>query len=135
MNNPKSEIQNPKSAIGVAIFAEQDEGALVRVSLELASKARELADRLKTTAGAFLLGGPGIESTASELLAYGLDKVFIIEDRRLHHYDTLPYAKVLCRLIRQTAPQAVLYGATPIGRDLGPHVASTMKCGRKLVRL
>ncbi|MGD0091299.1 MAG: electron transfer flavoprotein subunit alpha/FixB family protein [Planctomycetota bacterium] len=117
------------SQVGVVVFAEQDEGALVRVALELASRARELADRLRTTAGAFLLGGQGIEAAAAELIAYGMDKVYVISDRRLHHYDTLPYAKVLVRLIRQTAPLAVLYGATPIGRDLAPRIASELRVG------
>jgi electron transfer flavoprotein alpha subunit len=117
------------NSVGVAVFAEQDEGKLVRVAIELASKARELADRLHTTAGAFLLGGPGVEALAAELIAYGLDKVFIVEDRRLQHYDTIPYAKVLVRLIRQSSPQCVLYGATPVGRDLAPRIASELRVG------
>ncbi|MCY3023445.1 MAG: electron transfer flavoprotein subunit alpha/FixB family protein [Planctomycetota bacterium] len=118
-----------EDSIGVAVFAEQDEGALVRVSYELASKARELADRLKTGAGAYLIGGPGIEASAAELVAYGMDQVYVVEDRRLHHYDTLPYAKVLTQLIRRTSPQAVLYGATPVGRDLAPRIASELRVG------
>ena len=114
---------------GVAVFAEQDEGALVRVAIELASKARELADRLRTSAAAYLIGGQGLEAAAAELIAYGVDKVFLVEDRRLHHYDTLPYAKVIVRLIRETSPQAVLYGATPVGRDLAPRIASELRVG------
>jgi electron transfer flavoprotein alpha subunit len=117
------------SSVGVAIFAEQDEGALVRVSFELAAKARELADRLNTTAGAYLIGGPGIGKLAAELIAHGLDCVYVVEDRRLHHYDTLAYAKLLVKLIRQSAPQAVLYGATPVGRDLAPRIASELRTG------
>ncbi|HEY3322100.1 MAG TPA: electron transfer flavoprotein subunit alpha/FixB family protein [Planctomycetota bacterium] len=114
---------------GVAIFAEQDEGVLVRVSHELASKARELADRLNTTAAAYLIGGEGIGKVAAELIAYGIDKVFVVEDKRLKHFDTLPYAKVLVRLIRQTSPVAVLYGATPVGRDVAPRIASELRTG------
>jgi electron transfer flavoprotein alpha subunit len=114
---------------GVAIFAEQDEGELVRVSHELASKARELADRLGTIATAYLLGGPGVEAAAAELIAFGADRVYVVEDRRLHHFDTLPYAKVLTRLIRQTSPEVVLYGATAVGRDLAPRIASELRVG------
>ena len=118
-----------EDSVGVGIFAEQDEGALARVSYELAAKARELADRLKTNAAAYLLGGIGIEQTAAELIAYGIDRVFVAEDQRLRHYDTLPYAKILVRLIRQTSPQAVLYGATAVGRDLAPRIASELRVG------
>ncbi|MCK4624122.1 MAG: electron transfer flavoprotein subunit alpha/FixB family protein, partial [Phycisphaerae bacterium] len=57
------------------------------------------------------------------------DKVYMVEDEKLTHYQTTGYAKVICGLISEHKPQVVMYGATPIGRDLAPSVASAMKCG------
>jgi electron transfer flavoprotein alpha subunit len=35
----------------------------------------------------------------------------------------------MCQMIQKHKPQIVLYGATPIGRDLAPRIASEMKAG------
>ena len=40
----------------VWVFAEQEDGSLSEVSLELCSKARELADQLKVSMGSVLAG-------------------------------------------------------------------------------
>ena len=63
------------------------------------------------------------------LIAQGVDNVYAVEDPRLGHFQTLPYARVLCHLIEKHKPQIVLYGATALGRDLAPRVASEMRAG------
>lgn len=113
----------------VAIVAEQDDGQLVRVSLELASKARELADRLKVRVSAFLIGGEGTAEHVAELAAHGVDRVYLVDDRRLRHYETRPYEKLVLRMVRQCQPQIVLFGATAVGRDLAPRIASSLRTG------
>ena len=113
----------------VAVFVEQDEGVLANVSLELICKARELADRLKTSVTGYLLGGKGIEASSKDLVALGADDVMVVEDNRLRRYETLPYEKIVTHLIKKSSPQIVLYGATPVGRDLAPRVASALRVG------
>ncbi|NLF32332.1 MAG: electron transfer flavoprotein subunit alpha/FixB family protein [Planctomycetes bacterium] len=112
----------------VWVFAEQEGGALSDVPLELLSKARELADALGVKVGAVLLGSD-VKALAAKLIAHGADRVYVAQDGRLAHYQTNGYAKVLCDLIGRHAPQICLFGATPIGRDLAPRVASAMRCG------
>ena len=112
----------------VWVFAEQEAGALSEVPLELLSKGRELADRLGVPLAGVLLGG-GVEHMADPLIAHGADKVYLAEEPRLGQYQTNGYAKVLCDLIHAHEPQICLFGATPIGRDLAPRVASQMRCG------
>jgi electron transfer flavoprotein alpha subunit len=99
------------------------------VARELASKARELADRLGVGVTAYLLAPPGSELEADELIHYGADSVYLVEDDRLRHFDTLAYARLLVGLIRQTRPEIVLYGATAVGRDLAPRIASELRVG------
>lgn len=112
----------------VWVFAEQEDGSLHDVVLELCGKARQLADTLKVPVGA-VLPGHQVRALAGKLIAHGADRVYLVEDSRLAHYQTIPYARVLCTLIEKYRPQIVLYGATPLGRDLAPRVASAMQAG------
>lgn len=112
----------------VWVFAEQEDGTLHDVSLELCGKARDLADRLGVRVGA-VLPGSQMAGEAARLIAHGVDNVYLVDNPRLAHYQTGPYARVLATLIEKHEPQVVLYGATPLGRDLAPRVASTMRAG------
>ena len=117
---------NPKG--DVWIFAEQEQGTLSDVPMELCSKARHLADTLKVKLSAVLLG-KDVRELAYRLIANGVDTVFLAEHPLLAQYQTEPYARILCELIGQHKPQIVVYGATVMGRDLAPRVASQMRCG------
>ena len=112
----------------VWVFAEQEAGKLSDVPLELLSKGRELADQLGVSLGAMLLGH-NVEPLSAGLIACGADKVYLVDDERLGHYQTTSYNKTVCSLIEQYKPQICIYGATPMGRDLAPTVASALKCG------
>jgi electron transfer flavoprotein alpha subunit len=112
----------------VWVFAEQEDGSLHDVVLELCGKARELAGRLGVKVGA-VLPGANLDGLPRRLIAQGVDKVYVVDDPKLGHYQTRPYAYVLCELIQKYAPQIVMYGATALGRDLAPRVASQMRAG------
>jgi electron transfer flavoprotein alpha subunit len=112
----------------VWVYAEQEDGSLHDVSLELCGKARDLADRLGVKAGA-VLAGNGVKSLPGKLIAQGVDKVYVVDDPRLSHFSTLPYARVLTNVINKHQPQIVIYGATALGRDLAPRVASELRAG------
>ena len=110
------------------IFAEQEDGELKPVALELLGKARELADQLNVQIGALLLGSD-VNGMVDALAHHGADKVYLADDSELEHYRTLPYAKVVRETIKQHQPQIVLFGATMIGRDLAPRIASYLHAG------
>ena len=112
----------------VWVFAEQEDGELHDIALELCGKARELADRLGVRMAAVLLGH-NVRYVSRRPIAHGADKVYVVEDERLKHYQTQPYARAVCTLIEKHKPQIVIYGATAMGRDLAPRVASAMKAG------
>lgn len=112
----------------VWVFAEQDRGVLNRVALELLGKARELADTLGSRACAVLIGRD-VEPLAESLFAHGADVVYLAEHPDLHDYLTLPYTRVMVDLVREHQPEIVLYGATIIGRDLAPRIASALTTG------
>jgi electron transfer flavoprotein alpha subunit len=112
----------------VWVVAETSGSQIAEVSLELLSKASELARKLKTGVAAVLLGN-SVEPLAAELISYGADVVFLAEDDRLKSYVAAPYASIIARLLTQEKPEIVLYGATSTGRDLAPRVASQIRAG------
>jgi electron transfer flavoprotein alpha subunit len=112
----------------VWVVAEQNDGQLHDVSLELLSKGRQLADRLHVRLAAVLLGAK-VQELAQRLVQHGADRVLAGEDARLAHYQTNPFAKIVSQLIEEHRPQIVIFGATPVGRDLAPRVASTVRAG------
>jgi len=112
----------------VWVFAEQHNGKLEDVPIELMSKARHLADILSVKLAALLLGNDAA-GLATRLIQYGADKVYLAEHPLLGSYQTNSYAKVILDLIHKHKPQIVLYGATIAGRDLAPRVASAAKAG------
>lgn len=112
----------------VWVFAEQEDGQLSEVPLELLGKGRELADRLGVPLAAVLLGS-GVEPLAAKLFEYGADKVHLVDDPELKVFRNKAYRHALVETIRETAPQIVLFGATHMGRDLAPSVASALRCG------
>ncbi|WMJ79227.1 electron transfer flavoprotein subunit alpha/FixB family protein [Clostridium sp. MB40-C1] len=113
---------------GVWVFAEQRDGELQKVALELLGKGREIADKLNVELTAVLLGNK-IEAVAKDLLAYGADKVLYAEDEKLAHYTTDAYTRVICDLVNEKKPEVLFIGASFIGRDLGPRVAGRLSTG------
>ena len=110
------------------MYKRQDEGKLADVSLELLSKARELADRLGKKVGA-VLPGHNVGDLAGTLIAHGADVVFVADDPALARYTTVPYAQVVSRTVKDSDPEVVLFGASLGGRDLAPRVASRLRTG------
>jgi electron transfer flavoprotein alpha subunit len=112
----------------VMVYIQQDGGEPAVVSLELVSKARELADTLGVGVSAALFGEK-VSPAVPRLAGLGADTVYLHEDPRLKRYTPVPYAKLMIQAIADYKPQIVLYGATTTGRDLAPRVASYLKVG------
>ena len=112
----------------VWVFAEQEDGVLSEVALELLSKANELAAPLGSRVASFL-PGHGVRALAGELIAHGSDLVYLADHEDLETYTTLPYERIGVELIREHRPEIVLFGATPVGRDLAPRIASHLRTG------
>lgn len=112
----------------VMVFIEQNNSRIADVSLELVSEGKKLADKLGVTIDAVALGH-NLEKEIEVLGHYGCHTVFYIDDERLSHFTSVPYAKTIVEIIKKHEPQIVLFGATTTGRDVAPRVASELKCG------
>ena len=112
----------------VWVFIEQEEGTIARVSLELLSKARELAKQLHGPVSCLLMGNE-IGHLVESIIQHGAETVFLVDHPELNIYRTLPYARVAIDLVKEHRPYIFLLGATPIGRDLAPRIASACSAG------
>ncbi len=112
----------------VFVYIELENGAAADVSMELLTKGRELANTLKVDLDAVVIGSLS-EELHAELAKYGVDTVWTAQDEIFAPYRTLPHTSVLKGVIEQEQPQIVLFGATSIGRDLGPRVSSALHSG------
>ncbi len=112
----------------VWVFAEQREGALMNVAIELLGEGRKLADELGCKLCALLLG-KDVAPLADDLFSYGADKVYLAQSPLLENYTTDGYTTVISEMIGTYKPEIVLYGATNIGRDLGARIAARIDTG------
>ncbi|MFB3765680.1 MAG: FAD-binding protein [Methanotrichaceae archaeon] len=106
----------------VWVFSDQEGGEISQASYELLGKARELADQINTKVGAVLIGQDGLK-LADSLISYGADKVYIAASDRLNDFMPVPYSRIVCELLEKHKPQIMLFGATPLGRELAPRIA------------
>ena len=93
---------------GVWVFAEQEDGKLSDVGLELLTKGRELAGVLNTKLSAVLLGH-GVKDLAKTLIAHGADEVLVAEDERLADYLAAPYTRVITDAVRAKKPAIMIW--------------------------
>lgn len=114
---------------GTAIYAQQVDGKLSPIALELLGKARDLANDLDDKTVTAVLIGYQVSGLVDELAAYGADKVVVIDDPELKDYRTEPYTQALAGYINEFKPEIVLVGATAIGRDLGPRTSARVQTG------
>lgn len=112
----------------IIVYCETDNGALCDVSLELMTKARDLAGSLSCNVEALLIGH-SVAGLADTLYKYGASVVHLADDPRLEFYRTLPYAALTIALFKEQKPQIALFGATSVGRDLAPRVSSALHSG------
>ena len=115
-------------AKGIWVFIEQNKSGIRKVSLELLSQGRLIADKTGDPLVA-VIPGKGVGPLAGKAAAYGADKVIIVEDDKLADYTTGAYTSALNKLIRKEEPQAVLIGNTAIGKDLAPRLAQRLGVG------
>lgn len=113
---------------GVLAFVEVDNEEIKPVGLEMLSTARKLANKLKESCSAVVLGVKG-EKVRSILSEYGADKIYVVENELLRSYNTEIYTNVMVGILSTYKPNIVLFGATHLGRDLAPRVAARIDTG------
>jgi len=108
---------------GVWIFSENRD-----LTLELIGKGSELANRLQTDLAAVLLG-QNVDGQADELIGYGADKVYVVDDPLFKDLHAEPYVSALTNLAKQYKPDILLIGSTKRGKEIASRVATRLEAG------
>ena len=111
------------------VFAEQRQGELVEVGLELLGKALELAHPAGWKVASVLVGHASEKALCEQLLSFGADEVIVADHPLLRSYCSQSYAKILGKLVREYDPKVFLLGATAMGSDLGARLAARLRTG------
>ena len=112
----------------VWVFAEQRQGTLTPVVVELLGEGRKLADKLGVKLCALLVGS-NVKDLIQTLIHYGADRVYCVDNELLEKYTTDGYSKAVCQAVEKYKPEIIMMGATHIGRDLAPRIASKLNTG------
>jgi electron transfer flavoprotein alpha subunit len=115
-------------AEGVMTIAEQRDGEIRKISYELVSEGRRMADSLGQGVTALLLGAD-VKEKASSLGHYGADKVLVADDPRLKTYTTDAYVSVIAELVKANDPAILLLGASVEGKDLAARLSARLEAG------
>ncbi|MBL8977024.1 MAG: electron transfer flavoprotein subunit alpha/FixB family protein [Gemmatimonadetes bacterium] len=110
----------------ILAVAEQRDGALRKVSLEVVSAARRLADAMGGTVDVVVIGS-GPVSGSDQLARFGADKVLTATHPDFALYQPDGYAATVAAAAQGAA--VVLFAATATGRDLAPRVAARLGTG------
>ncbi len=122
------ERQDINSYKNIWVYAEQRQGKLTPVVIELLGEGKKLAAVKGIKLNAILLGHK-VDNLVDELAAYGAETVYYADDALLENYTTEGYTKVIVDAIKEIKPEIMLVGATHIGRDLAPRIASRLDTG------
>ena len=113
---------------GIFVVMEQRYGKVQNVGLELVGESTRLKEDLKDDVVAVLLGH-NVEGEVEKIFHYGADKVILVDNPILENFATEPYTKAITEVIKAFDPEIMLFGASSIGRDVAPRVASRVKTG------
>jgi len=109
----------------VLAVLEQRDGNLRKVSHEVVTGARRLADALGGEVHAMVLGA-GAVSGSDAAGRYGADKVITATNAGFAHYAPEGYARAVADRAKAGAYGAVVLAASAQGKDLAPRVAARL---------
>ena len=107
---------------GILVCGELVNGKLASITTELLGCGRKLADDLKEELSC-LLASDTVGGVSKEAVAFGADKVYVVENPALKEYQADSYIQVAEKLVKEISPRATLIGQTSMGRDLAPRLA------------
>ena len=107
---------------GILVCGELANGKLASITTELLGCGRKLADDLKEDLSC-LLASDSVGGASKEAIAFGADKVYVVEQPTLKEYQADSYMQAAEKLVKEISPRAILMGQTSMGRDLAPRLA------------
>ena len=106
----------------VLAIAEQSDAVFRKITYEVLSEGRRIADSLGCPLTAVVLGAG--EDISKELGQYGADRILVADNQALREYVNDAYTNVIANIIDKENPCVVILGASTQGKDLSPRIAA-----------
>ncbi len=106
----------------VLAIAEQSDAVFRKITYEVLSEGRRIADSLGCPLTALVLGTD--EDISKELGQYGADRILIADNKALREYVNDAYTNVIADIIDKENPCVVILGASTQGKDLSARIAA-----------
>ena len=113
---------------GITVYIQQKHNKAHPVSWELVGKALELAKKTNEEVFAIVIGDD-VTKIAEEALEYGVNKVFVYQDKAFREFNTELYTNVIERFYEEYQVNVILFGGTAEGRSFAPKVAARLRTG------
>ncbi|WP_270647089.1 FAD-binding protein [Paeniclostridium hominis] len=113
---------------GIAVYVDHHEGDIHPVTFELIGKAKEMAKKINQPVYCVFVGN-NIRDKTDILLSYGVDEVFVYDNKNLKDFRIEPYSACVEDFINKVKPTILLFGGTTLGRSLAPRLAARFKTG------
>ena len=112
----------------VIVFVEHKAGHTRKVTFELATQARTVADALGGKAHAVVLGA-GAAAIAEQLKSYPLDTIHVSEDGDVDKFLLDPTIDYLEAIAKSTGPALIIVPNTMLGRDVAGRLMARLDAG------
>jgi Electron transfer flavoprotein, alpha subunit len=109
----------------VLIYTEHSNGTFKKSAFEALSYGSKLAEQLKTSCMAIVLG----EADVQPLAAYGAHKIVQVADARLNQLDAQAYTKAIGEIAEHYQASIVIFSSNNTAKAVAPRVAARMKAG------
>ncbi|MFD4819734.1 electron transfer flavoprotein subunit alpha/FixB family protein [Peribacillus butanolivorans] len=110
----------------VLVLGEIRDGALRNVSFEAIAAAKTVSEGGEVV-GVLLNDSPS--DLAQEMIAYGADRVVLVENDKLKSYTSDGFGQAFLQVIDAEKPEGILIGHTAFGKDLSPKIAAKIESG------
>jgi electron transfer flavoprotein alpha subunit len=111
--------------MSVLVYTESEEGKFKKVAFEAVSYAKGIADSIGTTVTAVSING----GTASELAAYGADKVLEVSNDGLNTFSAEGYATTITQAAKAEGAQVIVLTSSVNSKFMAPLVAVNLEAG------
>lgn len=114
--------------MSVLIYTENWDGKFKKLSYELISYGKAIAESLNTENVALSIGNVA-EEELKQLGNYGADKIVNVNDERLKGLSNQPYAKIISQVAAKEDASVIVFANNFTGKAVAPRVSVKLKAG------
>lgn len=112
----------------VWVVTELRDSQIARCTFELLGEARRQVIGTRHRVAAVLLC-ENAGDYPQQLIAGGADIVYLVQNSIFRHFLDQPYKDVICQMVKEEKPLALLLSATAMGRSLAPRISAKLRTG------